>query len=206
MRYLRTEEQGTVDYVLIVTGRAREAMVNRNAGIISVVISMFCCLCSLVFSVYAEEMPAEQLYENAFKLLIEGDYGAAYDLLNEVIVRYPDTVYARFAEDRKRRLEELNLPSIRRKKIDQSGRMDSVVFSTLYSTWLGIGSARLMNSESDKAVAAGMMVGAPVGFLSSLKLTQNAKLSRGQAALISSSGYWGTWQGLGFAIVLDKDD
>jgi hypothetical protein len=84
--------------------------------------------------------------------------------------------------------------------------MESVVFSTLYSTWLGVGTARLAKADSEKAVAAGMMIGAPVGLLTSLALTRNAKLSSGQAELINFSGYWGTWQGVGLAIVLDKND
>jgi hypothetical protein len=60
--------------------------------------------------------------------------------------------------------------------------------------------------EPEKAVAAGMMIGAPAGLLTSLKLTQNARLTNGQAALINFSGYWGTWQGLGWAILMDEND
>ena len=90
-----------------------------------------------VNAVSAESSEAAQLYETAFRLIVQRDYGEAYDQLNEVIDRYPETVYAQFAEDRKRRLEQLNLPDIRRKYIDQSGRIGTVVFSTLYSTWLG---------------------------------------------------------------------
>ena len=54
---------------------------------------------------------------------------------------------------------------------------NTVVFSTLYSTWLGIGSARLLDNENGKALAAGMMIGAPAGLLTSLALTRNAKLT-----------------------------
>ena len=147
------------------------------------------------------------LYETAFRLIVEGDYSEAYDRLNEVMDKYPNTVYARFAEDRKRRLEQLNLPSIRRKKIDQSGRIGTVVFSTLYSTWLGIGTARLADeTDNAKSVATGMMIGAPTGLLTSLIVTRNAKLTRGQSTLINFSGSWGTWQGLGWAILISEDD
>jgi hypothetical protein len=179
---------------------------SRSVYITLAIIFAFCALCSQVNTASAEEVSAERLYEDAFKLIVEGEYGEAYDRLDEIIVKYPGTVYARFAEDRKRRLEGLNLPSIRRKKIDQSGRIESVVFSTLYSTWLGVGSARLAKAESEKAVAAGMMIGAPAGLLASLTLTRNARLSRGQAALINFSGYWGTWQGYGLAVLLDEND
>ena len=81
------------------------------------------------------------------------------------------------------------------------------MFSTLYSTWLGIGTARLVDeTDGAKTVAAGMMIGAPTGLLTSLIATRNAKLTRGQSALINFSGSWGTWQGLGWAILIDEDD
>ena len=85
--------------------------------------------------------------------------------------------------------------------------MGTVVFSTLYSTWLGIGTARLADeTDNAKSVATGMMIGAPTGLLTSLVITRNAKLTRGQSALINLSGSWGTWQGLGWAILIDEDD
>ena len=167
-------------------------------------------ICTLFFQssvASAESSVAAQLYENAFRLIVEGDYGEGYDRLNEVIDIYPNTVYAQFAESRKQRLEQLNLPSLRRKKIDQSGRIGTVVFSTLYSTWLGIGTARLADeTDNAKSIATGMMIGAPTGLLTSLVMTRNVKLTRGQSDLINFSGLWGTWQGLGWAILIDEDD
>jgi hypothetical protein len=180
-------------------------MADRSITLNLAVIFISCAICHQANAASAENISAEQLYEDAFRLIVEGDYGEAYERLGEMIARYPGTVYARFAEDRRRRLEELNR-AIRRKKIDQSGRIESIVFSTLYSTWLGIGTARLANAESEKAIAAGMMIGAPAGLLTSLTLTRNARLSKGQAALVNFSGYWGTWQGYGLAILLDRND
>ena len=179
-------------------------MSSRNVN--TTFVFMFFVLCFQMNVASAEENSADQLYEAAFKLIIEGSYGEAYDRLDEIIAKYPNTPYARLAENRKQRLEKLNLLSIRRKKINQSGRIESVVFSTLYSTWLGVGIARLANAKSEKAIAAGMMIGAPVGLLTSLALTRNAKLSKGQASLINFSGYWGTWQGYGLATLLDEND
>ena len=181
-------------------------MIHKRIGIALITI-LVCTLFCQPSAASAESSEAGQLYETAFRLIVEGDYGEAYDRLNEVIDRYPDTVYARFAEDRKQRLEQLNLPSIRRRKIDQSGRVGTVVFSTLYSTWLGIGTARLADeTDNAKSIATGMMIGAPTGLLTSLVATRNAKLSRGQSALINFGGTWGTWQGLGWAILTDEDD
>ena len=175
-----------------------------GAALITILVCVLFCQPSAAST---ESSEAEQLYETAFRLIVEGDYGDAYDRLNEVIDRYPDTIYARFAEDRKQRLEQLNLPSIRRKKIDQSGRVGTVVFSTLYSTWLGIGTAQLIDeTDNAKSIAAGMMIGAPTGLLVSLAATRNTKLTHGQSALINFGGAWGTWQGLGWAILIDEDD
>lgn len=176
-------------------------MIHKQLRVVLITI-LVCTLFSQLNAVSAESSEAEHLYETAFRLIVEEDYGEAYYRLNEVIDRYPDTIYARFAKNRKRRLEQLNLPSIRRKQIDQSGRIGTVVFSTLYSTWLGIGTARLADdTDGAKTVATGMMIGAPAGLLTSLIATRNARLTRGQSALINFGGYWGTWQGLGWAAV-----
>ena len=181
-------------------------MTHKRIGAALITI-LVCALFSQSSSVSAELSEVGQLYATAFRLMVEGDYGEAYDRLNEVIDRYPDTIYARFAEDRKQRLEQLNLPSIRRKKIDQSGRVGTVVFSTLYSTWLGYGTAMLIDeTDSAKTVAVGLMIGAPAGLLVSLAATRDAKLTRGQSALISFGGTWGTWQGFGWTILTDEDD
>ena len=181
-------------------------MIHKQIGAVLITI-LVCALFCQPSAASAESSEAAQLYETAFRLIIEGDYGEAYDRLNEVINRYPDSVYARFAEDRKQRLEQLNLPTIRRKKIDQSGRVGTVVFSTLYSTWLGFGTARLIDeTDNAKTIAGGLMIGAPMGLLVSLSATRNAKLTRGQSSLISFGGTWGTWQGLGWTILIDEDD
>ena len=174
---------------------------------VALITILVCVLFSPPSAAAAEVNTAAHLYETAFRSIVEGDYSEAYDRLNEVIDRYPDTVYAQFAENRRQQLERLNLPSIRRKNIDQRGRVGTVVFSTLYSTWLGIGTARLVDeTDGAKTIAGGMMIGAPTGLLTSLVVTRNAKLTRGQSALINSSGSWGTWQGLGWAILISEED
>ena len=182
-------------------------MINRTIRTVLIAIALSCALYSQTCAASAEATSAEQLYETAFKLIVAGNYGDAYEQLDEIITKHPGTIYAQFAVDRKQRLEKLNLLSIRRKQIDQHGRIGTVVFSTLYSTWLGLGTARLVDDEEgEKAVAAGMMIGAPTGLLTSLVLTRNARLTRGQSALINFSGYWGTWQGTGLAILITEAD
>lgn len=186
--------------------RKGEVMIHKRIGVVLITV-LVCALFSQPSAASVESSEAGRLYETAFRLIVEGSYGEAYDRLNEVIDKYPDTVYARLAGDRKQRLEQLNLPSIRRKKIDQSGRIGTVVFSTLYSTWLGIGTARLADeTDNAKSIATGMMIGAPAGLLTSLVATRNAKLTRGQSALINFSGSWGTWQGLGWTILINEED
>jgi len=45
-----------------------------------------------------------------------------------------------------------------------------------------------------------------IELFSSLGLTRNAKITDGQSSLISFGGTWGTWQGYGLSILLDKHD
>ena len=185
-------------------GNFSEAITLIYKNAVMALILAVICLCFQPDDILASD--ADQLYENAFKLILDGDYGEAYDHLDEIISLYPNATHAHLARTRMNHLERLNLPALRRRNIDRSGRIESIVFSTLYSTWLGVGSARLANADSEKAAVAGMMIGAPVGLLTSLALTRNAPLSDGQAALINFSGYWGTWQGYGLAILLDRND
>ena len=153
----------------------------------------------------AGEPEAQQLYETAFTALVEGHYSRAYEQLDEIVARYPGTLYARFAAERKRRLEGLGLHRVGRRDIDQRGRIGTMVFGTLYSTWLGVGTAIVTGAESDRALAAGMMIGAPVGLMTAHALTGDIQMSPGQASLIKLGGLWGTWQGYGWLVAADEE-
>ena len=84
-------------------------MVHKQMRVALITI-LVCVLFSSQSAASADSSEAAHLYETAFRLIVEGDYSEAYDRLNEVIDRYPNTVYAQFAENRRQRLERLNLP------------------------------------------------------------------------------------------------
>ena len=146
------------------------------------------------------ETEVEELYESAFTALANGQYGTAYQYLNDLISLHPGTVYAAFAAERKRRLEKLGLHRQDLGPGDQGGRTGALVYGTLYSTWLGVGTAIVAGADSDQALAAGMMTGAPAGLLAAHLLTRDRALSPGQGVLVRLGGLWGTWQGYGWTV------
>lgn len=146
----------------------------------------------------AAETEARELYESAFRALANGRYGTAYGYLDDLAARYPRTLYAPIAAERKRRLEELGLHLAGRGPGDRTGRTGALVYGTLYSTWLGVGTAIVAGADSDRALAAGMMTGAPAGLVATHLLTRGRALSPGQGALVRLGGLWGTWQGFGW--------
>ena len=148
----------------------------------------------------AAETEAEELYETAFRALANGQYGTAYGHLNDITTGYPTTRYAPFAAERKRRLEELGLHRSGSGPGDQGGRTGALVYGTLYSTWLGVGTSIVVGADSDQALAAGMMAGAPAGLVAAHLLTRDRALSPGQGALVRLGGLWGTWQGFGWTV------
>ena len=79
-------------------------MINRTIRTILIAIALSCALYSQTCAASAEATSAEQLYETAFKLIVAGNYGDAYEQLDEIITKHPGTIYAQFAVDRKQRL------------------------------------------------------------------------------------------------------
>ena len=144
------------------------------------------------------ETEARELYESAFRALADGRYGTAYGYLDDLTARHPRTLFAPIAAERKRRLEELGLHLAGRGPGDRAGRTGALVYGTLYSTWLGVGTAIVAGADSDQALAAGMMTGAPAGLVAAHLLTRGRALSPGQGALVRFGGLWGTWQGFGW--------
>ena len=66
---------------------------------------------------FAEQAALETLYEDAFELLVQGSYGAAYDRFDEILRSYPDTPHARRAKELQRRLERLDLSQVARRAV-----------------------------------------------------------------------------------------
>jgi hypothetical protein len=117
---------------------------------------------------------------------------ALYELLAE---RYGSTPSGTVALER--------LTEWRRVGIDRSGRVELQVWSTLYGLWLGIAVPAAFGADDSEAYGAGILLGAPAGLLAARAVTRSRDITEGQTRAITWGGTWGTWQGLGWAHVLD---
>jgi hypothetical protein len=86
---------------------------------------------------------------------------------------------------------------------DRSGRVELQVWGTLYGLWLGIAVPGAFGADGSEAYGAGILLGAPAGLLTARLATRSRAFSEGQTRAITWGGTWGTWQGLGWAEVLD---
>ncbi len=86
---------------------------------------------------------------------------------------------------------------------DRSGRVELQVWGTLYGVWLGLAVPTAFGAEDSEAYGAGILLGAPAGFLAARAITRARTLTEGQTRAITWGGTWGTFQGLGWSEVLD---
>jgi hypothetical protein len=91
----------------------------------------------------------------------------------------------------------------RRVEVEGSGRVELQVWSTLYGLWLGIAVPAAFGADDSEAYGAGILLGAPAGLLAARAVTRSRDITEGQTRAITWGGTWGTWQGLGWAHVLD---
>lgn len=117
---------------------------------------------------------------------------ALYEFLTE---RYGATPSGAVALER--------LSEWRRAGVDGSGRVELQVWSTLYGLWLGIAVPAAFGADDSEAYGAGILLGAPAGLLAARAVTRSRDITEGQTRAITWGGTWGTWQGLGWALVLD---
>ena len=78
-----------------------------------------------------------------------------------------------------------------------------MVWSTLYGLWLGVAVPGATGASGPEPYGVGLLAGGPAGFLSGRQLTRSRPFSLGQARAVTWGGTWGTFQGLGWANVLD---
>jgi hypothetical protein len=76
---------------------------------------------------------------------------------------------------------------------------------TTYGLWLGVATPAAFGADDPEPYGVGLLVGGPLGLLSGLRIARARGISEGQARAITFGGTWGTWQGLGWAQVLDLD-
>ncbi len=149
-----------------------------------------------------KQQEAKLIYESASQLMDDGDYDRAISRFDRVRMEYPETEYARLAESKKFETIALRFePPL----VSGMSKASLVGFGTLFTTWLGIGTLILTDSEEREPFGV-VLIAAPLGGLAgSLKLTRKMKLSDGQVSLINLGGYWGIWQATAAAIIADAD-
>lgn len=85
----------------------------------------------------------------------------------------------------------------------RGGRVELQVWSTLYGLWLGVAVPAMFGADGPKPYGIGLLLGGPFGFLTGAGLARSRELTDAQARAITFGGTWGTWQGYGWAEVLD---
>ncbi|MCY3762042.1 MAG: hypothetical protein OXH50_12395 [Gemmatimonadetes bacterium] len=159
-----------------------------------------CQLCAQRGAEQPEVLEARILYEAAAGLMDRGEYDKALLRFDWISANYKEISYSRLARHR--------MVEIRRMKsfevaISPPARVGLTVFGTVYATWVGIGAGIL--AESEELVYLGMIGGPVVGMVTSLDRTREAPLGNGQASLLALGGAWGTWQGIGVAILAGSE-
>lgn len=139
--------------------------------------------------------PATTLYRAVLELESAGEYDLADSLMDLILRRYPDSAAASSI-----RLARSGPDS---RRLDSSGRTELVVWSTLYGLWLGLAVPGTLGVDDPEPYGLGLLVGGPLGFLASRSWTASAPVGEGDAEVISWGGTWGSWQGFGWAHVLD---
>lgn len=138
---------------------------------------------------------AAVLLRTARDFEVRGDVETADALLVYLSERYSDTDAGESARSL------LTGPDGQR--IDRASRIELPVFSTLYGLWLGVAVPAAFGADDAEAYGAGLLIGGPLGLFSGLAVSKSRRLSEGQARALSWGGIWGTWQGFGWAEILN---
>src|SRR5687767_4046483 len=142
---------------------------------------------------------AAVLLNAAERLRQQGDGAAARAVLELITRDYADTPAAAQVE--------AMLAAVRRMpEAERPGRTELLVFGATYGAWLGVAFPILLNTEDPAAFGVGLLAGAPAGFFAARAYTRSRAVTEGQARSITFGGTFGSWQGFGWAEVLDVGD
>jgi hypothetical protein len=142
---------------------------------------------------------AAVLLNAAERLRQQGDGAAARAVLELITRDYADTPAAAQVE--------AMLAAVRRMPAaERPGRTELLIFGATYGAWLGVAVPIILNTDDEAAFGVGLLAGAPAGFFTARAYTRSRPLTEGQARAITFGGTFGTWQGFGWAEVLDVGD
>ena len=150
-----------------------------------------------------ESLEARLIYEKAVKQVVDGEYDKALRKLDWAISAYPETGYRLLAADKR---EEVAILLQQPKPISGISRAGLVGFGTFFTTWLGVGTLILLDADEAGPYGLVLIAGPVGGLLGSLRLTQESKLTDGQASLINLGGAWGIWQAVAAANLANASD
>jgi hypothetical protein len=138
---------------------------------------------------------AAVLLEAADRFAADGETSVARALYRFVAANFPDTPAGREARSR--------LDTVGQEGTAGGGRVELQVWSTLYGLWLGVAVPGAFGADSPEPYGVGLLLGGPAGFMSGKVLARSRDITEGQARAITLGGTWGTWQGAGWANVMD---
>lgn len=138
---------------------------------------------------------AEVLLDAASRFSSQGRQDVADALYRFIVERFPSTAAAEVAR--------LRLGAAHSQGTAGAGRVELQVWSTLYGLWLGVAIPGALGADSSEPYGVGLLVGGPAGFFAGKQIARSRSLTEGQARAITLGGTWGTWQGFGWAEVLD---
>ncbi|MBI3982936.1 MAG: hypothetical protein HY337_08500 [Gemmatimonadetes bacterium] len=141
---------------------------------------------------------AAVLLTAALRFDAQGDRRLAQALLALIARDYATSPAAAEAGNR--------LAALRQADRAESGRVELIVWGTTYGAWLGIGIPGMLEADEAAPYGAGLLLGAPVGFLAARAYGVSTSMSLGQARAIRWGGIWGSWQGAGWREVFDIGD
>jgi len=177
---------------------------------INIIIAISLCLTFFSQPIGADDieaklrrLEAKLIYEAASQLVTDEEYDKAIRRFDRIISEYPRTEYANLSEDKKGEIAILRLQP---KPISGISRVSLVGFSTLFTTWIGIGALILVEADEPEPYGLALIFGPLGGLASSMNLTRNSNLSDGQVSLINYGGAWGVWQAIAAAIIADVEE
>ena len=87
--------------------------------------------------------------------------------------------------------------------VSGSGSVELRVWAATYGVWLGVAVPAWLGADQPEPYGAGLLLGGPAGSFGGKALAESLNLTEGQARAVTFGGTWGTWQGLGWAEVLE---
>ena len=150
-----------------------------------------------------KSLEARLIYEEAIKQVADGEYDKALRRLDWIISAYPETEYRQLATNKRKGIAILLQQP---KPISGMSRASLVGFGTLFTTWLGVGTLVLLDTEEPAPYGLVLIAGPLSGLIGSLSLTRESELSDGQASLMTLGGTWGIWQAVGAANLADAGE